>query len=98
MLNDDSTIVSEGKDVNGDENSCLYLPYHFKYFQDMDFKYETTAYSNCHYLMNRAMSFNKVVLFPVNGKLQDTGSSGIQKDEAINSLKKTNFTEKHGTV
>ena len=41
MLLYDSTDVSEGKDVNDDdENSRLCIICHFKYFQDIGFKYK----------------------------------------------------------
>ena len=94
MLIYDSTAVSEEKDVNDGENSCLWMTSHFKYFQDMDFKYETRACNNCHDLMESAVKFGKVVTFPVNGRLQSF--SGMRNDEDINNLKNANFTKNVG--
>ena len=42
---------------------------HFKYFQNIDFKYETRPCNNCHDLMESAVKFDKVVYFRVNGRL-----------------------------
>ena len=47
--------------------------------------------------MERAMCFDKVVVFPVNGRLHDKVFSGIQNDAAIIRLKNANLTEKRGT-
>ena len=63
MLEYDTIDISEGIDVNKTNGSKEYDIYHYWYFKDIGFKYETYLCNGCHDLMQKAMSFNDLAIF-----------------------------------
>ena len=56
-----------GTDVNSDVNRYVCTMHHFRYFLDVNVKYEAELYNIFHDLMMIAISFNEVAIFSVNG-------------------------------
>ena len=62
MLEYDRIDISEGIDVNKTNASKECDICHYWYFKDIDFRYEPYLCNGCHDLMQKAMSFNDVVI------------------------------------
>ena len=68
MLEYDRIDMSEGTDVNKTNLSKEYNTFHYWYFKDVGFKYETNCCNGCHDLMlKKAVSFNNVAIVYVKG-------------------------------
>ena len=63
MLEYDRTDISEGIGVNKTCTSKECDVCYYRYFKDIGFKYEPYLCNGCHDLMQKAMSFNDVLLF-----------------------------------
>lgn len=70
-----------------------YIIYQLGLFLDVNFKNEPKVYKNCHALIFKIMSFNKIIIVSVNSIKSKTSYFRVPKDEASNSLKNTNLTE-----
>ena len=68
MLEYDRIDISEGIDVNKTSASKECDICHYWYFQNIDFKYEPYLYNGCHDLMQKALSFNNVVIVYIKAK------------------------------
>ena len=68
MLEYKRVDISEGIDVNKTNFSKECDIYHYWYFKDIAFKYETYLCNGCHDLMQKAMSFNNIAIVYVKGK------------------------------
>ena len=67
MLEYDRIDNSEGTDVNKTSSSKECDICHYWNFEDIGFKYEPYLSNGCHDLMQKAMSFNNVVIIYVKG-------------------------------
>ena len=67
MLEYDRIDNSEGTDVNKTSSSKECDICHYWNFKDIGFKYEPYLSNGCHDLMQKAMSFNNVVIIYVKG-------------------------------
>ena len=86
MLEYNRIDISEGIDVTKTSLSkecdiCL-----FYYFKDIGFKYEKYLCNGCHDLMQKAMSFNNVVIVYVRGNTYRIHFWYVSKDDAINIM------------
>ena len=63
MLEYDRIDISEGIDVNKTNLSKECDICHYWYFKDTGFKYEKYLCNGCHDLMQKAISFNILLLF-----------------------------------
>ena len=62
MLEYDRIDISDGIDINKTNASKERKICHYWYFKDIDFKYELYLCNGCHGLMQKAISFNDVVV------------------------------------
>ena len=67
MLKYDRIDISEGNDVNKINFSRECNICHYWYFKNIGFKYEPDLCNGCHDLMQKAISFNNVVIIDVKG-------------------------------
>ena len=67
MLEYDRIGISEGIDINKTNASKECKIFHYWYFKDIGFKYESYLYNGCHGLMLKAISFNDVAIIYVKG-------------------------------
>ena len=62
MLEYDRIDISEGINVNKTNLSKECDICHYWYLKDIGFKYEPYLCNDCHYLMQKAMSFNNIAI------------------------------------
>ena len=98
MLEYDRTDIAEGIDVNKRSASkecdiCLLW-----YFKDIGFKYDTYLCICCHYLMQKAMSFNDVAIAYVKGNAYRIHFWYINEDDAISIMNSSNLVDKKGVL
>ena len=67
MLEYDRIDISEGIGINKTSASKKCDIYHYWYFKDIGFKYETCLCNGCHDLMQKAMIFNNIAIAYVKG-------------------------------
>ena len=65
MLEYDRIDISEGIDINKTNASKECDICHYWYFLDKGFKYESNFCNGCHYLMQKDLNFNDVVIVSV---------------------------------
>ena len=54
--------MSEEIDVN---KTSEYIIYHYWYFLDINFSFQPKVYDSCHNLMQKAISFNDIIISSV---------------------------------
>ena len=86
--------VSEGINFNKTDGSREHIICHYLYFLEINLKFQPEVCNGCHYLVQKAISVNDVVIVSVKGN----GNRIHFKDEAINYLKKNDLTEISGTL
>ena len=69
---------------------------HYWYFKDIGFKYEQYLCNGCHYLMQRAMSFNDVAIVYVKRSVYRIHFWYMSKDAAISVMNNSNLVDKKG--
>ena len=86
MLQYDRIDISEGIDVNKTSllEECDIC--HYWYFKDAGFKYESYLCNGCHDLMQKAMSFNNIVIAYVKGSAYRINFWYMSKNYAINIM------------
>ena len=98
MLEFDRIDISEGIDVNKTSflKECDIC--HYCYFKDIGFKYEKYLCNGCHNLIQKAMSFNNVVIVYVKGSTYRINFWYMSKNNAINIMNGSNLTDKRGVL
>ena len=98
MLKYDRTDISEGVDVNKTNllKECELC--HYLYFKNIGFKYEKYLCNCCHDLVQKAMSFNNVAIIYVKGSAYRMHFWYMSKDDAINIMNGSIFTDKRGVL
>ena len=98
MLEYDRTDISEGVDVNKTNllKECELC--HYLYFKNIGFKYEKYLCNCCHDLMQKAMSFNNVAIIYVKGSAYRMHFWYMSKDDAVNIMNGSIFTDKRGVL
>ena len=98
MLEYDRTDISEGVDVNKTNllKECELC--HYLYFKNIGFKYEKYLCNCCHDLMQKAMSFNNVAIIYVKGSAYRMHFWYTSKDDAVNIMNGSIFTDKGGVL
>ena len=71
---------------------------HYWYFKDIGFKYETHLYNGCHGLMQKAVSFNDVVIVYVKASVYRIQFWYMSKDDAINIISNSSLIDKMGVL
>ena len=92
MLEYDRIDISEGIDVNKTNASKECDICHYWYFKDIDFRYEPYLCNGCHDLMQKAMSFNDVVIVYVKEIAYRIHL--MNSKDAINIMNNSNLIEK----
>ena len=92
MLEYDRIDISKGIDVNKTNESKECDICHYWYFKDIDFRYEPYLCNGCHDLMQKAMSFNDVVIVYVKEIAYRIHL--MNSKDAINIMNNSNLIEK----
>ena len=90
--------ISEGIDVNKTHFSKECDICHYWYFKDTGFKYDKYLFNGCHDLMQKAMSFDNVVIVYVKGSAYRIHFWYMSKDCAINIMNGSNLVDKRGVL
>ena len=98
MLEYDRIDISEGIDVNKTHllKECDIC--HYWYFKDNGFKFEPHLCNACHDLMQKAMSFNNIVIAYVKGSAYRIHFWYMRKNDAINIMNGFNLADKRGVL
>ena len=98
MLEYDWINISEGIDVNKIHLSKECDICHYWCFKDIGFEYEPYFCNGCHDLMQKALSFNNIVIVYVKGSAYRINFFYISKDGAINITNGSNLVDKKGVL
>ena len=94
MLECNRIDISEGVDANKTSLSKECDICHYWYFKDIGFKYELYLCNGCHDSMQKALSFNNVVIVYVKGSAYRINFWYMCKDDAINIIKGSDLVDK----
>ena len=98
MLEYDRIDISEGIDVNKTNLSKECDICHYWYFKNIGFKYEPYFCNGCHDLLQKAISFNNVVIVYVNERAYKINFWYMSKDDATNIMNGSNLVDKRGVL
>ena len=98
MLEYDRIDISEGIGINKTSASKKCDIYHYWYFKDIGFKYETYLCNGCHDLMQKAMIFNNIAIAYVKGSAYRINFWYMSKDDAINIMNGSGLADKKGVL
>ena len=98
MLEYERIDISEGIDVNKTNLSKECDICHYWYFKDVGFKYEKYLCNGYHDLMEKAMSFNNVVIAYVKEGAYRIHFWYTSKDHAVNIMNSCNLGDKSGVL
>ena len=86
--------ISEGIDINKTNASKECKICHYWYFKDIGFKYEPCLCNGCHGLVQKAISFDDVVILYVKGSAYRIPFWYMTKDDAISLMNNSNLIDK----
>ena len=98
MLEYDRIDISEGIDIKKTNTSKECKICHYWYFKDIGFKYEPHLCNGCHSLMQKAASFNDIVIVYVKGSAYTIHFWYMSKNNAINIMDNSNLIDKNGVL
>ena len=98
MLEHHRIDISEGIDVNKTNASKECNICHYWYFNDIGFKYEPYLCNGSHSLMQKAISFNYVVIVYGIGSAYRIHFWYMGKDDAISIMNNSNLIDKLGVL
>ena len=98
MLEYDRIDIFEGIYINKTSASKKCDICHYRFFKDIDFRYEPYLCNDCHDLMQKAMSFNNVAIVYVKGSAYRIHFWYMSKDDAINIMNGFNLVDKRGVL
>ena len=98
MLEYDRRDISEGIDINKTNVSKECKIYHYWYFKDVGFKYELDLCNGCHGLMQKAISFDNIVIVYVKGNAYRIHFWYMSKDDTINIINNSSLIDKMGVL
>ena len=98
MLEYNKINISGGIDINKTNllKECDIC--HYQYFKNIGFKYEPYFCNGCHDLLQKAISFNNVVIVYVNERAYKINFWYMSKDDAINIMNGSNLVDKRGVL
>ena len=85
--------MNKSNDKSKECNIC-----HYWYIIDKNFNYQKYLCSRCHDLMQKATSFNNVVIAYVKGNNHRIHFWYMDKDDAINIMCNSNLIDEKGTL
>ena len=97
MLEYDRIDISEGIDIDKTNKSKECDICHYWYFLDKTFNYENYLCNGCHDLMQKAMSFNVVIVY-IKGNDYRIHFWYISKNDAITLTTNSNLNDKNGIL
>ena len=98
MLEYDWIDISEVIDVNKTNLSKECELCHYWYFKNVGFKYESYFCNGCHDLMQKAISFNNIVVVYVKWNVHRINFKYMSKDDAINIMNGSNLDDKRSAL
>ena len=98
MLYFDRTNVSKWIDVNKISKSKEIDNYHYWYFLNKEFKFQSYLYNRYHGFVMMFMNLSNRAILIVKGAEYCCIISGISKSDAINLMQNVGLTEKRGTL
>ena len=99
MLEYDRIDISEEIDINKTNLSKECDIFHYWYFKNTGFKYESYLCNGCHDLMQKAISFNNVaIIVYVKGNAYRNHFWYMDKDDAINIMNGSNLVDRRGVL
>ena len=98
MLEYDRIYILERIDVNKTNVSKECDICHYWYFKGIGFKYEPYLCNGCHYLMQKAMSFNNIAVVYVKGSAYRIHFCYMIKHDPINTMNGFNLVDKTGVL
>ena len=98
MLEYDWIDISEVIDVNKTNLSKECELCHYWYFKNVGFKYESYFCNGCHDLMQKAISFNNIVVVYVKRNVYRINFWYMSQDDAINIMNGSNLDDKRGVL
>ena len=98
MLEYDRIDISEEIDINKTNASKQCKICHYWYFKDIGFKYESYLCNGCHNLMQKAISFNGVVVVYVKESVYRIHFWYMSKDDAVSVMNNSNLIDKMGVL
>ena len=99
MLECDRIDISEGIDINksSDKSKECHI-YHYWYFLDKNFSYQSYLCNGSHDLMQKAMNFNDVAIVSVKDNDYRIHFWYMSKNDAISIIHNSNLIDKKGTL
>ena len=98
MLEYDRFDISKGIDVDKTSASKECDICHYWFFKDIGFKFEPYLYNGCHDLIQKARSFNNVVIVYVKGSAYRIHFLHMSKADAVNIMNGSNLIDKMGIL
>ena len=98
MLEFDQIDISEGVDDNKTNLSKECDICHYWHFKNIGFKYEPYLCNGCRDLMQKAMSFNDIVIVYIKENSYGIHFWYMSKDDAINIMNGSNLVDKRGVL
>ena len=98
MLEFDEIDILEGIDLNKTNLSKKCDICHYWYFKDISFQYEPYLCNGCHDLIQKALSFNNIAVFCVQGSALRIHFWYMSKDDAINIMNSSNLVGKRSAL
>ena len=98
MLEYNRIDISEEIDVYRTNKSKECKICHYWYFKDIDFKYEPYFCNGCHGLLQKAVSFNNIVIVYVKGNAYRIHFWYMSKDYPINIMNNSSLIYKMGVL
>ena len=94
MLEYERIDISEEIDINRTNASKEYDICHYWYFLDKKFNYEPYLCNGCHYLMQKAMSFNDIAIVSIKGNKCRIQFWFMSKNDAISIMNSSSLNRK----
>ena len=98
MIYYDRSNVFEGIDVNKTKASKEYNIYHYWYFLDKGFKFQSYLCDGCHNISVMSMNPSNIAILNIRGVDYCCIINGISKNEAVNLLQNADLNEKSGSL
>ena len=98
MLEYDRRDISERIDINKTNASKECKIYYYWYFKDIGFKYELDLCNGCHGLMQKAISFDNIVIVYVKGNAYRIYFWYMSKNDTINIINNSSLIDKMGVL
>ena len=90
--------ISEGIDVNKTNVSKKCDIFHYCYFKDIGFKFESCLCNGYHDLLRKAINFNDVAIVSVKRKDYRIHFCYMSKSDAINTMNNSNLIDRKGVL